>query len=195
MHPQQPPRNLAHIARRLYLVPGAGDVVEPRERLAGLRLGQKPVVLGPRNRRRTLDVGQPGHDHLWIGAIQLPGRLSSLLERKQRDDGGRVPEFHRPSSRSARTNRLSETPRSRPGGTVRSSRPGLSVARGRSTPCRSSRASRSSSVAPVRPATGTSCATATPRSSITTVSPWRTRSIKALSRFLASVMLVRFIEP
>ena len=41
---------------------------------------------------------------------------------------------------------------------------------------------------------GVSPATGTPRSSMMTDSPWRTWSIRALNRFLASVTLARFIS-
>ena len=122
-----------------------------------------------------------------------PAGRSSGQRRLLRAPRGAVPKPHRPSRRSSRS--ASSTPEgfltfgsffminARGGGAVAE----------RSPPCRSNLASRpsGSSAAPVR--ADTRRATGRPRSVMTIVSPCRTRSIKALSWFFASVIVAFFI--
>src|SRR5262245_32665456 len=176
---------------RIDFVPAVGQPPQSIERLVRRRDLERALAFEPCDRRRTLDfAGPPDEHHRILGeqGLERPGRR---LGHEQRHDGRRVPELHRPSRRSCNSARTIEALFFPDGGLVATIPFRCPPRAGRTTPSRTRRASRPSSVEATA-LTGSRRATGRPRSTISTGVPLLTPSISALRLFLASVILAFF---
>jgi len=192
---QQAPGMLSQRVSGLHLMPMRAQGVEtpPRQRCrAGL---QRALTLEAGECRVALDQAAPPGHHFAVGAIKRPHAARGIFGDQQWDDARAIPEPHRPDSRSSSRALSALAPRSAVGGGVaRISLAGPPRPR-RRTPARSKRASLPAVSVALEPTAGSRRATGTFLSVITTVSPWRTLSIRALKRSFVSDMLAIFIWP
>ena len=144
-----------------------------------------------RGKRRIRSASPPG-DRTRLAQIKISQRGRDLLLGQQRDQGRAVPEFHRPSRRSARRASKALAPLAGRGGFDSRISRGRGAEARRSSPWRSSRARRPSGSSP-SPSTDSSRATGRPRSRMRIVSPCWTWSTRALRLFLVSVKVALFI--
>src|SRR3990172_2349583 len=191
VHAEQTDGRLADPNDRLDFLPRLRESVETLEGVDHGRSVKAPLAFQASECGDARHLGRPPDDEIGIALIFGHHRDARRLGDEQRDDRGTVPESHRPERRSSMTAWTALVPAGSLGAGLRSRSSGDAARPIRMIPARSRRRRRPVGSGVV--VTGSSQATASPRSVMRMLSPALTWSMSALSPFLTSVIVAVFI--